>query len=184
MLKSSHDIWMWSISINTRCQWYSDSHQGRRRGRQCRCYGRPGHWSPSRWRARRSQWPQTSPRWWWATPRPCGPSSAPPESIRETTGQREVILDLIQNRTERNGEGAGNWVTTLYYNCRLLYISERSPFPFTYTTILDLIRNVTAKNNEGEGNWVTTLYSESLLQLEKALFLPRTFPSPALSPIF
>lgn len=81
-------------------------------------------------------------------------------------------MDLIQNRTERNSEGAGNWVTTLHYNCKLLYINERSPFPFTYAAILDLIRNMTAKNNEIEGNWVTTLYSESLLQLEIGLFLP------------
>lgn len=62
-------------------------HLRRPRARRCRCYGRPWHWCPSRWRGRKSQWPRTSPHWWSRSRRPCGRFLTPPS--REGGQQKE-----------------------------------------------------------------------------------------------
>lgn len=64
------------------------------RATRCRCYETPWHWSQFLWRARRSRWPRTSPRWWWANPRPWG-LSLPQPAGQQQTGR------WLEGRTDR-----------------------------------------------------------------------------------
>lgn len=70
------------------------AHQGMQRETRCRCCETPWHWSLFLWRARRSRWPRTSPRWWWANPRPWG-LSLPQPAGQQQTGR------WLEGRTDR-----------------------------------------------------------------------------------